>query len=127
MFDKPKYKVTVSSKTEFDENFKKKFVFVPYNIIYADDVKYLPNGIEIHTHTENMRDNIRTEYSAFVPKKYVEKIEDAMSKAPIPTKRRKGYNDDFNVAAVSCIQHFKKLLIALLRFSSQSYIHIGFC
>ena len=45
MFDKPKYKVTVSSKTEFDENFKKKFVFVPYNIIYADDVKYLPNGI----------------------------------------------------------------------------------
>ena len=25
MFDKPKYKVTVSSKTEFDENFKKKF------------------------------------------------------------------------------------------------------
>ena len=75
MFDKPKYKVTVSSKTEFDETFKKKFVFVPYNIIYADDVKYLPNGIEIHTHTENMRDNIRTEYSAFVPKKYVEKID----------------------------------------------------
>lgn len=96
MFDKPKYKVTVSSKTEFDEKFKKKFVFVPYNIIYADDVKYLPKGIEIYTHTENMRDNIRTEYSAFVPKKYVEKIEDAMSKAPIPTKRRKGYNDDFN-------------------------------
>ena len=96
MFDKPKYKVTVYSKTEFDETFKKKFVFVPYNIIYADDVKYLPNGIEIYTHTENMRDNIRTEYSAFVPKKYVEKIEDAMSKAPIPTKRRKGYNDDFN-------------------------------
>ena len=29
-------------------------------------------------------------------KKYVEKIEDAMSKAPIPTKRRKGYNDEFN-------------------------------
>ena len=29
-------------------------------------------------------------------KKYVEKIEDAMSKAPILTKRRKGYNDDFN-------------------------------